>query len=480
MTTNEASFDQQDVQKMLAGGDEAQLRALGNSLLEQRRFADARLVCQRLVEMDPHDLGARYTYARLIEDGSHKRAAEARDGVLAIIDEFPAVANENNPSAWELMRFAAIKCSRIGPIDKAIELYRRLAPITKEANDYFALSELLSQQNSLEESLEALRTAIALNPKKYDSPANRETLALGMEGNAAGQAQPSSPKSRSARVKISRYPLTTDFKGDFQNLLRNHIAVDLTQVDKFIRPETKFFTMGSCFARNISRTLNRNGYSSTHMEISEHINTTFANRVFIDWLDNKSDNHAVNERIRELLPPAWSAEATIEKIKTSDVFVLTLGVAPAFFDRETGAFVLPRPTALNSRVLAEKYEYRNTTVKENVDNALYLINYMRKLSPNIKIVVTVSPVPLIASFGNASCVQADCLSKSTMRVAANEIVNNSGLPNILYWPSFEVFRWAGSNSSEYFAADDGAAWHVSEEKVKGTIEAFLHIFRADS
>jgi len=55
-------------------------------------------------------------------------------------------------------------------------------------------------------------------------------------------------------------------------------------------------------------------------------------------------------------------------------------------------------------------------------------------------------------------------------------VNNSKIPNILYWPSFEVFRWAGSNSSNYYAADDGAAWHVSEEKVTGTIGAFIKMF----
>jgi hypothetical protein len=113
-----------------------------------------------------------------------------------------------------------------------------------------------------------------------------------------------------------------------------------------------------------------------------------------------------------------------------------------------------------------------------VENALYLINFMRKLSPSLKIILTVSPVPLNASFGNASCVQADCLSKSTMRVAAHEIVNHPAVGNIIYWPSFEIFRWAGSNTSDYFAADDGAAWHVSEEKVGGTIQAFLDTFRA--
>jgi hypothetical protein len=158
------------------------------------------------------------------------------------------------------------------------------------------------------------------------------------------------------------------------------------------------------------------------------------------------------------------------------VFILTLGVAAAFFERTTGDFVLPRPSALNSRALAEKYLFRTTSVSENVDNVLYLIEFIRNVSPQTRIVVTVSPVPLLASFEFESAVQADCLSKSTMRLVAHEVVNNSNISNIFYWPSFEVFRWAGSNAGDYFAADDGAAWHVSEEKVGGTIRAFVDMF----
>ena len=75
-----------------------------------------------------------------------------------------------------------------------------------------------------------------------------------------------------------------------------------------------------------------------------------------------------------------------------------------------------------------------------------------------------SPVAIQVSFEFESVVQADCLSKSTMRFVAHEVVNNSGLSNIFYWPSFEVFRWGGSNASNFHAADDGTAWHVSKER----------------
>jgi hypothetical protein len=314
---------------------------------------------------------------------------------------------------------------------------------------------------------------MALDPAAYDNTANRETLEI-----ARSRLSQTTSKAANRKPKIGRYPETKEFLGDFQKLIRDHVAVNLNSEPKFLNRDTRFFTMGSCFARNLSKSLVDSGYASHHMEISEYINTTFANKVFVDWLRDADIDGAIRDRIVEMLPPGWSKENTLQVIKNSDVFILTLGVAPAFFDRATGDFVLPRPSALNSRVLAEKYLFRTTSVQENVDNVRCLIEFIRSISPHMKIVVTVSPIPLVASFEYESAVQADCLSKSTMRLVAHEVVNNSNIPNILYWPSFEIFRWAGSNASNYYAADDGAAWHVSEEKVAGTIRAFVEMFAA--
>jgi len=405
-------------------------------------------------------LAERIDQAFAIDDGkTHGKHAESRDAMLALMDEMP---DDRSPERLRLIRGAAERCSHVGPFEKAIELYRKLAPISNDAGDYFKLSEVLTHGGDhLDESAAALKKATELN-SSFDTQANREALRIAQTGQV--------------RRKIGRYPDTKDFHGDFEGLIRNHIAVNLNSADKFISEGTSFFTMGSCFARNIGQALANNGYVSNHMEISEHINTTFANRMFVDWLrgvDVGADNQ---DRIVGLLPTGWGNADLIYKIATSDVFILTLGVAAAFFDRETGDFVLPRPSALNSRVLAERYRFRTTTVRENVDNVLHMIGFIRNISPDIKIVVTVSPVPMLASFEFESAVQADCLSKSTMRLVAHEVVNNSGLENIIYWPSFEIFRWAGSNASDYFAADDGAAWHVSENKVDGTVKAFVGMF----
>ena len=450
-----------------------QLKALGFKYIQDKDYTSAQSAFKKVLELDSKDINARFVYAHLIDDGTHKKRAESRDLMLSILDEHPAIFDHPTETNLNLIRSAAEKCSHVGPNTKAIELFRKLAHASNGASDYFQLSEILTKGNFFEESISSLEKAVALDPATYDTRAHRETLEI-----ARSRLSQTASKAANGRRKIGRYPETEEFLGDFQRLIRDHIAVNLNSEPKFLNKSTRFFTMGSCFARNLANSLVKSGYVSHHMEISEYTNTTFANRVFVDWLSDADIDGAIRDRIVELLPPAWSKENTLRAIKNCDVFILTLGVAPAFFDRATGDFVLPRPSALNSRVLAEKYLFRTTSVKENVDNVLYLIDFIRNISPHMKIVVTVSPVPMLASFEYESAVQADCLSKSTMRLVAHEVVNGSNIPNILYWPSFEIFRWAGSNASNYYAADDGATWHVSEEKVAGTIRAFVEMFSA--
>ena len=449
----------------------AQLKELGFKYIQDQDYTGAQLVFKKVLELDDKDASARFVYAQLIDDGTHKKRAEARDLMLSILDAHPEIFDNPTEDNLHLIRGAAVRCSHVGPSPREIELFRKLARLTNEAGDYFQLSEALTRGNFFDESISSLEKAMALDPANFDTQANRETLQI-----ARSQRGQAAAKTGDNKRSVGRYPDTTDFLGDFQKLIRDHIAVNLNSEYKFLNKDTRFFTMGSCFARNLSKSLNNSGYVSHHMEISEYINTTFANRAFVDWLSDAGIDDAIRDRIVELLPPHWNKEAALQVIKNSDVFILTLGVAPAFFDRATGGFVLPRPSALNSRALAEKYLFRTTSVKENVDNVLYLIRFIRDISPNIRIVVTVSPVPLQASFEFESAVQADCLSKSTMRLVAHEVVNNSNISNVLYWPSFEIFRWAGSNASHYYAADDGAAWHVSEDMVAGTVRAFVDMF----
>ncbi|MGY8719692.1 MAG: GSCFA domain-containing protein, partial [Verrucomicrobiia bacterium] len=67
---------------------------------------------------------------------------------------------------------------------------------------------------------------------------------------------------------------------------------------------------------------------------------------------------------------------------------------------------------------------------------------------------------------------ADCFSKSTLRVAAQEVVQKYD-GRFFYWPSFEIVRWLAPLFGPVFGVDDGASRHVSLEVFASVTDAFI-------
>ena len=86
-----------------------------------------------------------------------------------------------------------------------------------------------------------------------------------------------------------------------------------------------------------------------------------------------------------------------------------------------------------------------------------------------------SPVPLSGSFEYSAAVQADCISKSIMRVTAHELLK-SGLPQLYYWPSFEIVRWLGAHTGPAYGCHDGFSVHVNDDLVDLITTLFLETF----
>ena len=98
------------------------------------------------------------------------------------------------------------------------------------------------------------------------------------------------------------------------------------------------------------------------------------------------------------------------------------------------------------------------------------------MNPDAPIVLTLSPVPLNATFRGISCVAADCVSKSTLRVALDGVVGR-GLENVYYWPSFEIVRWVGGHVPwPAYGFNRGDSRHVTRYLVAQIIDAFVEAF----
>jgi hypothetical protein len=119
-----------------------------------------------------------------------------------------------------------------------------------------------------------------------------------------------------------------------------------------------------------------------------------------------------------------------------------------------------------------RHRFRISTVQENYENILATVDLLRQSNPTAPIIVSLSPVPLEATFRGMSTMTADAVSKSTLRVALDQVMQEER-PNVWYWPGFEMIRWAGAHASwpAYGFHDDNSR-HVTRWAVQRIIMAF--------
>lgn len=377
------------------------------------------------------------------------------------------VAERNlEQGAWNSLKYAldllVEAATNIGPPEDVEYGCRWLIRLEPENAAHYAKLSQVRADCDLTESVALLEKAHALDANTVST----DELAL---AQAALQAKSPAKKA----VVRSRFPTTDEMSGRLNDVIVEQLLGG-TPREAIIRPETRFFALGSCFAREIAKCLQAHGHLTHYFEVSEHINSTFANRHMVEWA-LESCHGQPKDRLDDLFASMQLTPAAIrDQWSKTDVLIYTLGVAPVFRDRKTHEFIMPRSSSLTSRALAELYEFKTSTVAENLDNLEFIHARLREINPQMRFVITVSPVPLRMTFEQGSAIQADCLSKSTLRVTAHEFVSRH--PECIYWPSFEVVRWVGGHVGPFFGIDDGAALHVGDRVVAAITDAFIQHF----
>jgi hypothetical protein len=270
------------------------------------------------------------------------------------------------------------------------------------------------------------------------------------------------------------------FEGDLGSLIRAWVLPGHVPAEGLLGADAGVIALGSCFASHLRGYLERAGVDSALLWVPSDLNNTYAIRDFVSWCATGRETprgytytRAEDGSIREWAPEA-ERERYVEALRRAGLFVFTFGLAEAWEDSETGAvFWRGIPSELFD---AARYTFRLTSVEENEANILEIIRLVRLVNPAAPIVLTLSPVPLKATFRGISCITADCVSKATLRVALDRVL--AARPeSVYYWPSFEVVRWVGANRpASMFGGDDGRARHVSGEVVGEIIGAFLEAF----
>lgn len=133
-----------------------------------------------------------------------------------------------------------------------------------------------------------------------------------------------------------------------------------------------------------------------------------------------------------------------------DIFVFTLGLTEAWESSEDGAVFPIAPGVVADGRMNAPYRFRNFSVAEMTADIQACFSFIREVNPTIRFILTVSPVPLVATYEPRHVLVSTIYSKSALRVVAEEI--SRSLPDVAYFPSYEIITGAYARS-QYFAED---------------------------
>lgn len=130
-----------------------------------------------------------------------------------------------------------------------------------------------------------------------------------------------------------------------------------------------------------------------------------------------------------------------------DVFVFTLGLTECWAAREDGAVYPLCPGVVAGQFDPARHQLLNLSVDEVVADLRAFIDEVRQVNPRMRLILTVSPVPLAATAEKQHVQVATTYSKAVLRVAAEQLQR---LPDVYYFPAYEIVSAAGP---AYFAED---------------------------
>ena len=212
-----------------------------------------------------------------------------------------------------------------------------------------------------------------------------------------------------------------------------------------ISHKDKIMLLGSCFTENIGNKLSINGFETLINPFGILYNPfsicSSLNRIInLKFLDSEDlvkvnefwfsyEHHGVfrDEKCDNLLQ---TINLGITKanlfLKQTNWLIITLGTAWVFFLKENNK-ILGNCHKLNPQLIDKKL----LSVDEIVENISLTINNIREINPNIKIILTVSPIRHWKQG-----YRENLISKSSLHLATDKICKS--INNCSYFPAYEI------------------------------------------
>jgi hypothetical protein len=135
---------------------------------------------------------------------------------------------------------------------------------------------------------------------------------------------------------------------------------------------------------------------------------------------------------------ALTLEALRNGIGKAAVFVFTLGLTESWFNRRHGYEYPMCPGAVAGEFDEGAHHFVNQRFEFVHKNLVDAINRIRGLNPKIRVLLTVSPVPLTATMSGKHVLVATMESKSILRAVAGQVADQFEFVD--YFPSYEIIN----------------------------------------
>lgn len=244
-----------------------------------------------------------------------------------------------------------------------------------------------------------------------------------------------------------------------------------------IVPKDRVVTFGSCFAEHFSRALVGRGWGWTDFEpppvtldaemarqfnygvFSARTGNIYSARMMQQWLEWAVGAAAVPDIVWEkdgrfydpfrpaIEPEGFASpeelrasreltlEALARAVRDCTVFVFTLGLTECWRDIDNFEYAVC-PGTVAGRFDASRHRFVNQSSREVVTSMREVLRILEEANPNIRVLLTVSPVPLTATASGEHVLVATSRSKSVLRAAADVIADENR--RVDYFPSYEI------------------------------------------
>lgn len=256
-----------------------------------------------------------------------------------------------------------------------------------------------------------------------------------------------------------------------------------------VTPEMRVATAGSCFAQHISRRISALGFNYFVPEDGAGLppderqarqfgtfSARFGNLYTVQQLDQlfaeafegreraetawqRPDGRHVDPYRPQVEPAGFASPEAVAEARRghlaavremflgADLFVFTLGLTEAWRSRRDGSVFPLAPGVVAGSFDPGQHAFHNFTVAETGEALTGFLTRLRGVNPGVRVLLTVSPVPLIATFEPRHVLTSTTYSKAVLRVVAQEACDRFDFVD--YFPSFEIITGSATGGLYY-------------------------------